>query len=673
MSERGEASDLARALGEQVAGEVRFDAGSRALYATDASNFRQVPIGVVVPRDVDDVEATVATCAAHDVPVVSRGGGTSLAGQCCNVAVVMDMSKHLRQVRWLSPEHRRARVQPGVVLDDLRDAAEEHGLTFGPDPATHNHCTLGGMIGNNSCGVHSVMAGRTSDNVAELEVLTYDGLRMTVGPTTEAELDRTVAAGGRRGEIYRALRELRDRHAGEIRARFPDIPRRVSGYNLDELLPERGFNLARALVGTEGTCVTVLEATVDLVESPPARSLLVLGYPDISTAGDHVTEVLEAGPVGLEGIDHRLVADMRRKGLHPDHLRLLPEGRAWLLVELGGASRDEADQAALAAMARLAGAGSAPACRLYDDPRQEAVVWEIRESGLGATARVPGRPDTWPGWEDSAVPPGRVGDYLRDLETLYRDHGYEASLYGHLGQGCIHSRVPFDLRSAEGMAHYRRFLEDAADLVVGHGGSLSGEHGDGQQRAELLPRMFGEELVAAFAQFKAIWDPTDGMNPGKVVRPSRLDENLRLGPSYHPTPVRTHFAYPDDDGDFAGRRCAAWGWASARRAGGGTMCPSYMVTREERHSTRGRARLLFEMLNGQELGGWRSPEVKEALDPGPPAPAPARGRPARRHPGRGDRGGPGAELRGHLPRRAGGAAAPRRGRPPPEHPGAHAG
>ncbi|MCB0963365.1 MAG: FAD-binding protein [Acidimicrobiales bacterium] len=599
-------------LAAAVDGEVRFDAGSKGAYATDASNFRQVPIGVVVPRTTDALVRAVEVCAAHDVPITHRGGGTSLAGQCCNAAVIIDGSKHLRRILDLDPEARTARVEPGVLLDHLRDAASAHGLTFGPDPATHDHCTLGGMIGNNSCGVHSVMAGRTADNVIELEVLTSDGERLVVGATEPDELDRIVAAGGRRGEIYAGLRDLRDRHAEEIRARYPDIPRRVSGYNLDELLPEKGFHVARALVGTEGTCVTVLSATVRLVPEPPARTTLVLGYPDVYSAADHVTEVMEAGPVGLEGIDHQLVDDMQRKDLHAEDLDLLPEGRGWLLVEFGGQTRDEADEAADALVRRLGADG--PTSKRYDEPAQEARIWEIRKSGLGATARVPARPDTWPGWEDSAVPPERLGDYLRDLKALYREHGVDGSLYGHFGQGCVHTRITFDLETPGGVEAYRRFLDDAADLVVSYGGSLSGEHGDGQQRASLLPKMYGDDLVRAFGEFKALWDPAGRMNPGKVVHPARPDQHLRLGADHQPRQVRTELALSADDGSLsrAAQRCVGVG--ECRRTDGGVMCPSYMVTLEEEHSTRGRARLLFEMLNGDEVDGVRSDAVEESLD-----------------------------------------------------------
>ena len=617
MNANALAADLRRVL----RGEVRFDDGSRALYATDGSNYRQPPIGVVIPRDVEDVIRAVAVCRQHRAPIFGRGGGTSLAGQCCNTAVVFDCSKYMNQVLGVDPGRRLGRVQPGTILDDLRHAAERDGLTFGPDPATHTHCTLGGMAGNDSCGVHSVMAqfagggARTADNIEELEILTYDGLRMHVGRTTDEQLRVIVAEGGRRGEIYVALKALRDRYADAIRASFPKIPRRVSGYNLPYLLPEHGFNVARALVGSEGTCVMLLEILTNLIPNPKSRTLLVLGYPDVYQAGDHVTEIMAHRPIGLEGMDDRLIEDMRKAGLHRGDVRLLPEGKGWLLVEFGGSSKEEADAAAHVVMDALARGKDAPTMKLVDDAREEALIWKIREAGLGATAHPSGGPSTWPGWEDSAVPPEQVGPYLRALRRLLEQHGYECDLYGHFGQGCIHTRIDFDFTSAAGIARYRAFMEQAADLVLSMGGSLSGEHGDGQARAELLPKMFGPEIIQAFREFKAIWDPAGRMNPGKIVDPYRMDEHLRLGVHSHPLPVHTHFQYPDDHGSFAHATMRCVGVGDCRRLEGGTMCPSFMATREEQHSTRGRARLLFEMLEGDPLtGGWQSEPVKEALD-----------------------------------------------------------
>jgi FAD/FMN-containing dehydrogenase/Fe-S oxidoreductase len=610
-----EAEALAASLRGVIAGEVRFDEGSRALYATDASNYRQVPIGVVVPRTIEDVVATLGLCRRYHAPVLSRGGGTSLAGQCCNVAVVLDFSKYLNRVLEIDAASATARVQPGTILDDLRAAAERHHLTFGPDPATHTHCTLGGMIGNDSCGVHSVMAGKTADNVETLDILTYDGERLHVGTTSEAELARIISQGGRRGEIYARLLALRDRYGPLVRERFPNIPRRVSGFNLEQLLPEHGFHVARALVGTESTCVTVLEASLKLVHSPASRVLLVLGYPDVYTACDDTMEIMHYGPLGLEGFDDRLVEDVRKRHLHPHGVALLPEGKGWLLAEFGGETREEARAAAERLMAALGRRSHAPEMRLLDDPAQTELVWKVRESGLGATARVPGMPETWPGWEDSAVEPAQFGRYLRDLRGLIDRFQYHAAFYGHFGQGCLHTRLDFDLATQAGIQKYRDFVYEAADLVIRYGGSLSGEHGDGQARGELLVKMYGPELVEAFREFKAIWDPDGKMNPGKVVAAYRIDQNLRLGTEYHPAEPATHFKFPDDDGSMPRATLRCVGVGKCRRLGGGTMCPSFMVTREEKDTTRGRAHLLFEMLRGDALThGWRDQSVRESLD-----------------------------------------------------------
>jgi FAD/FMN-containing dehydrogenase/Fe-S oxidoreductase len=613
---------LAEDLRRAIRGEVRFDDGDRALYATDGSNYRFVPTGVVVPRSIEDVVAAMEVCRRYDAAVVPRGGGTDLTGSATNTAVVIDCSKYLRQVIAIDPERREARVQPGTVLDDLREQADRAaGLTFGPDPSTHDHNTFGGMIGNDSCGVHSVLAAkvgpgpRTADNVKELEILTYDGLRLRVGPTSEVELARIIRGGGRRGEIYAGLKRLRDRYADLIRARYPRIPRRVSGYNLDELLPEKGFHVARALVGSEGTLVTVLEATVELIHSPPYRALVILGYPSIFEAGDHVPEIMSFGPVGLEAIDHFLIRNMRRKGLRVDDLRYMPEGKGFLLAEFGGDTREDARAQAERMMAALRAKPGAPQAKVYQESSVEEQVWKVREAGLGATARVPGEPDTWEGWEDSAVPPAKVGAYLRGLRKLYDKFGYRASLYGHFGQGCIHTRIPFDLKSQEGVRQYRRFMEEASDLCLSFGGSLSGEHGDGQSRGELLVKMFGPELMQAFREFKAIWDPRGRMNPGKKIDARPFTSDLRLGPGYNPIPVKTYFKYPEDRGSLARATTRCVGVGACRRTEGGTMCPSFMVTREEKHSTRGRAHLLFEMLQGNPLRDrWQSEAVKESLD-----------------------------------------------------------
>ena len=609
--------ELESALRKSVRGKVLFDSGSRALYSTDASNYRQVPIGVVVPLDTTDVEAAIAACRNFDAPVLSRGGGTSLAGQCCNVAVVLDFSKHLDRILHLDPATQRARVQPGIVLDRVREAAEQHHLTFAPDPATHSRCTLGGMIGNNSCGVHALMGGKTVDNVESMRVLLYDGTVLEVGATSEAELAAIIREGGRRGQIYVGLQKIRDRYATLVRERFPNIPRRVSGYNLDELLPENGFHVARALVGSEGTCVTVLETTLRLMHSPPCRVLVGLGFTDPFIAADHVPFILEHKPIGLEGFDGLLVDFMHRKNLAVHDIALLPDGRGYLLVEFGGESMEDALTQAHAMIQSCQKFSSSPRVRLYS--QQEATrVWHVRESALGATVFIPGEPNRWEGWEDSAVPVDRLGSYLRSLFTVMQRYGYSTPIYGHFGQGCVHMRFNFDFESAEGIGKYRRFLDEATDIVLAHGGSLSGEHGDGQARAALLPKMFGPELMQAFREFKALWDPTNRMNPGKLVDPIAVyqpQDNLRLGAGYQAQTVKTHFQFPEDGGSFSNATLRCVGVGACRKEKAGTMCPSYMATREEQHSTRGRAHLLWEVLQGElRPEGWQSEAVKDALE-----------------------------------------------------------
>jgi FAD/FMN-containing dehydrogenase/Fe-S oxidoreductase len=606
------AAELEQELRRVVKGEVRFDRGSRALYATDASNYRQIPIGLVVPRDDEDVVAAVAACRKFGAPVLPRGAGTSLAGQCCNVAVVLDFTKYMSRILELDPERKFARVQPGVVLDVLRNRAEAYQLTFAPDPSTHNRCSIGGMIGNNSCGTHSLLGGKTVDNIEELRISLYDGSQMTVGATSESELEKIVAQGGRRGQIYSELRAIREEYAELIRARFPKIPRRVSGYNLDELLPENGFHPARALVGTEGTCAIVLEAKVKLINSPQHRVLVGLGYKDAFHAADHVPEILEFKPIGLEGFEGSIVDGLRKKGA--PNLDLLPEGGGFLLVEFGSDEAHEANQSALRLMDRLKSSNVAPSMRLYS-AREAKAVWHIREAGPRAAAFAPGAPAEWEGWDDAAVAPEKLGGYLRDIRKLMNEYDYRGAFYGHFGHGCIHMRVTFDLESEPGIRRYGEFIERAADLVVAYGGSLSGEHGDGQSRGALLPKMFGPELVQAFGRFKRAWDPDNKLNPHKVVDAYLPTENLRLGADYHPLNPATHFQFPEDDGSLAKATLRCIGLGACRKTDAGTMCPSYIATREEEHSTRGRAHMLFELLQGEVLrDGWEDEHVKNSLD-----------------------------------------------------------
>jgi FAD/FMN-containing dehydrogenase/Fe-S oxidoreductase len=611
------AEKLRAELAARVDGEVRFDAGSRAAYAHDGSNYRQVPIGVVVPRNTEAAAAAVEVCREHEAPVLSRGGGTSLAGQCCNEAVVIDWTKYCNRLVDVNADSKTALVEPGAVLDNVNRALARYQLMVGPKPSTHVSCTIGGMIGNNSCGSTAQAYGKMADSVRRLEVLGYDGLRMWTGETSDEEYQRIIAAGGRAAELYRRLRQIRDAYLGQIRTRYPKIPRRVSGYNLDYLLPEMGFHVARALVGSESTLVTVLRAEIGLVDVPPCRSLVVLGYPGIAHAADVVPQVTKHDPLAVEGLDDTLISLEREEHLAADALEALPEGSGWLMVQFGGASEREAKDKAHALIDDLRSADGdyRPHVAYLDDPAAEDRLWNVREQGLGATAYPPGKHETHEGWEDAAVPPDRLGEYLRDFQRLLAAHRYEgAALYGHFGHGCVHTRIPFELRTDAGIAGYRSFVEEAADLVASYGGSLSGEHGDGQSRGELLPTMFGDEIVRAFGELKAAFDPGNRMNPGKVVAPYRLDENLTLRGWFPREPV-TFFSYPQDGGSFSGAAARCVGVGKCRGQQGGVMCPSYRVTHEEEHATRGRARLLMEMVRGEVVtDGWRSTDVRDALD-----------------------------------------------------------
>lgn len=591
----GQADELEQALRRAVHGDVSFDAASRALMTMDASNYRRVPAGVVAPRDADDVAAALAVCRERGVPVVARGGGTSIAGQATGLGVVLDFTRHMRRIVSLDPERRTAVVQPGVILDELRTAAGAHGLTFGPDPSTHSRCTLGGMIGNNSCGSHSVAWGTTADNVRELDVLTYGGERVRAAQGLD-----TLPA-----RLREALRSLAGDHLALLRTGFPELPRRISGYALDELLPEKNADVARALTGSEGTLGVLTEATVRLVEAPGARALAVLGYPDESAAAEAAHTLLPYGPLTVEGMAADLVAGASG----------LPKGGAWLFVEVGGTGREEA-YARAEEIARAA-AHATTDHTVVADPAGQRALWRVREDASGTATRMPDGSEAWPGWEDCAVPPARLGAYLRDFRALLNQHGLRGTPYGHFGDGCIHVRIDFDLMREAGVRVFRDFSTDLADLVVAHGGSLSGEHGDGLARAELLPRMYGDEMVGLFHRFKDLWDPGHGLNPGVLARPRRLDQDLRFDVLPR-RPVDVEFGYPHDGGDFSAavRRCV--GVAKCRNesvSGASVMCPSYRATGEEQHSTRGRARLLHEMLAGEVVrDGWRSEEVRDALD-----------------------------------------------------------
>ncbi|MFD4430847.1 FAD-binding and (Fe-S)-binding domain-containing protein [Nocardia sp. NPDC058497] len=590
MDEIRSAELLADALRGRVTCAV--DASTRRLaeYSSDASNYRVRPAMVVFPRHDSDVAATVTFAREHGLAVTARGGGTSVAGNAVGPGIVLDFSRHMRAIRAVDPEARTALVQPGVVLSDLQRRLRPDGLRFGPDPSTQDRCTLGGMIGNNACGPHALAWGRTSDTVRSLRVIDGTATQRVLG-TNLAEVP--------------GLSGFTNTNLAVLRTELGRFDRQASGYGLEHLLPECGSSIAKAFVGTEGTCGLLLEAEIELTPMPAATVLTVLGYPDIATAADDVAAVTRCAPLAVEGIDAGLVDRVRaHRGTVPE----LPRGRGWLFVETAGASAAEA----LAAAERLCREANADDYRIVTDPAATAALWRIRADGAGLAGRTPDGKPAWPGWEDAAVPPERLGTYLREFAALTREYEVDGLLYGHIGDGCIHVRLDFPI--ADAPQQFRSFLFEAAELVVRHGGSLSGEHGDGRARSELLAVMYSPAARAAFAGFKALFDPDDMLNPGVLVAPNPVDVDLRVA-GLRPLSPAGGFALSADSGDLstAVHRCVGIGKCRAdTRGSGGFMCPSYLATADEKDTTRGRARVLQEVVRG-ELD-WRAPAVEQSLD-----------------------------------------------------------
>ncbi|MGW6277551.1 FAD-binding and (Fe-S)-binding domain-containing protein [Kribbella sp. NPDC055071] len=611
--------DVARLLAglrQELRGVVADDPRTRALYAADGSNYRAVPDLVVVPSDVDELATAVALTAAAGAPVVLRGGGTSMAGNSIG-GVVIDASRHVNRILEIDPDARTATVEPGVVLTQLLAAAKPYGLAFGADPSSGSRATLGGMIANNACGAHSVAWGTTADNLRSLDVILADGNRLVL--ESAGDRARSAARPGREGELHRALQSFVDRHELLIGRRFGRFSRQISGYALQRLLPEYGYNVAALLSGSEGGLAATLRATVRLSELPKAKVLCVLGFADAIAAADCVPAVLRHHPLTMESINsdlvERLPAEVRDAAIRAG----LPAGRSWLLIELGADDEVLATRAAQALLDELgtttASTATDPRASLVPDPGAQSVLWRCRTDAAGLATRRADGAEAWGGWEDAAVPPERLGTYLRGLDELLGRHGLSGASYGHFGEGCMHMRIDFDLLSPGGIATYREFVEQATDLVVGLGGSVSGEHGDGRARSELLTKMYGADGVRLFAELKQLWDPARVMNPGMIVDPPPLDQAIRHDGPAKDRQLLTLFAYPDDGDDFAQaqRRCVGIG--KCRQTSGGVMCPSYQVTREELHSTRGRAHLLWEMLQSDVItDGWRSEEVRAGLD-----------------------------------------------------------
>ncbi|MEV0492033.1 FAD-binding and (Fe-S)-binding domain-containing protein [Streptomyces atratus] len=601
---------LTARLAETAPG-LRVESGPGALgqYAYDASNYRVPPQAVAFPRSTGDVVAVLWACKETGVPVTARGGGTSMAGNAVGPGVVLDFSRYMNRILDIDPVTGTARVQAGVVLDALSSATAPHGLTFGPDPSSHSRCTLGGMIGNDACGNRSVRHGRTSSHIEALEIVTADGVRAVADRVGLHPVDPEDAEHVARLEAD--VRRLIGDNLAPIRTELGRIPRQVSGYQLHHLLPEHGFDMARALVGTEGSCAVVTAATVRLVATAPASALLTLGYDDVVDAAEDVPEILRWNPTAVEGMDEAIVATMRaRRG--PDSVTGLPDGRAWLYVELDGDDEATVNARAAELLDVLKAQGRMTGGRVVESPAERRSLWRVREDGAGLAARLVDGGESWPGWEDSAVAPEDLAGYLRDFRKLLADHGLTGVMYGHFGAGCVHVRIDFDLATDEGRTAARRFLHEAAALVVAHGGTLSGEHGDGRARGELLEVMYSRRMIRAFAAFKEVFDPEGLLNPGVIVAPALLDADLAL---HQIQPLVTEFTFPHDEDGFAGaaRRCVGVG--RCRSDVGGVMCPSYRATGEENDSTRGRARLLQEMVRGETVqDGWRSTEVKDALD-----------------------------------------------------------
>ncbi|MCX4907432.1 FAD-binding and (Fe-S)-binding domain-containing protein [Streptomyces sp. NBC_00878] len=603
--------ELVTALRREVPSlRVDTSGGRRAQYAYDASNYRVPPLAVVFPVRADEVAGAHKVCHGLGVPVTTRGAGTSMAGNAVGTGLVLDLSRHMRRVLEIDASARTARVEAGIVLDDLQDAAAPHGLVFGPDPSSHSRCTIGGMIGNDACGNHSVRYGRTGEHLVSLDLVLADGTRATADRDGLHAVDE--AGRERVARLTADLRGIVDAGLATIRLALGRIPRQVSGYQLQHLLPENGFDVVRVLAGTEGTCATVVSATVRLMPKPPAALLIALGYDDVVDAAEDVPLILKFSPAAVEGLDEAIVATMRhRRGAAS--VTGLPEGRAWLYVDLDGDDPQQVAAEAERLLDELKAAGRMVSGRLITDQTERASLWRVREDGAGLAARLTDGSASWPGWEDAAVAPDQLAGYLRDFRTLMAEHRLTGVLYGHFGAGCVHVRLDFRPDTDEGRTVMRAFLTEAARLVVRHGGTLSGEHGDGRARSELLSVMYDRSMLAAFAAFKHAWDPEGLLNPGILVDPRPLDADLALNTSRTTTPSTVFALLEDPDGiTAAANRCVGVG--RCRSHTGGVMCPSYRATGDEQHSTRGRARTLQEMLRGALPGGWRSRETREALD-----------------------------------------------------------
>lgn len=593
--QHGSNEDLIRRLRKSISGDVDDGKRRRAEYSTDASNYRIVSQAVVFPKSREDIVGILEVAATFSTSVTMRGAGTSIAGNAIGSGIVVDTSRYFNRILEFDPSHRRARVEPGVILGEVQRIGAPHGLRFGPDPSTWARCSLGGMIGNNACGPHSLAFGKTADNILSLDVI--DGL----GRAFKATEDLQAVPG---------IKKFLARHETLIRKEFGRFGRQISGYSLQHLLPENGPSLAKTLVGTEGTCVLIQEAEIELVPLSKEPVLIVLGYPDMPSAADAVMKVLSFHPDAIEGLDSRLV-DAVRQSKGRKQLAELPEGAGWLLVEITGAEKAEV----LDRAEKIASNSDALGSKIVTSAKEMQSLWRIREDGVGLAGRTTSGRQTWPGFEDAAVPPEHLGNYLREFDQLLATYGFEGMPYGHFGDGCLHLRINFPLEKRD--SGLRPFMQDAARLVAKFGGSLSGEHGDGRARSELLPMMYSPEAINALAEFKGLFDPKNLLNPGIIVRPVPLDSDLRRTDAREV--IRPGgLAFLHDQGDFTKsiHRCVGIGKCRVDNQGTGDfMCPSFLATRDEKDSTRGRARVLQEMTNGGLIkDGWKSVEVEESLD-----------------------------------------------------------
>ena len=660
----GDRTDTAAVRAIAEAGvEVDASPRRRAEYSYDASNYRVPPVAVAFPRDAEQVRRVVCACRDTGTPVVPRGGGTGMAGNAVGSGVVLDLSRYMTRIGALDEAGRTVDVAPGVVLSELTshvEAVTDGRFSFAPDPSSRNRATVGGALGNDACGNHSVRYGRTSDHVSELDLVTADGAMLTATGSGLRATDPTDRHSVRRvAEISAGLTDLAARHRAALRLELGRIPRQVSGFALQHLLPEHGFDVARALVGSEGTCAVVVGARMKLVPKPAGALLVCLGYADVVDAAGDVMTILEYDPAAVEGIDDLILATMRwRRG--GDAVVGMPRGEAWLYVDLDGDDPGQVASRARELIERLRGAGRLIEGRIVPDPVERAALWRVREDGAGLSSRlapglVAGRSESWPGWEDSAVDPRNLAAYLADFRSLLAEFGLDGVMYGHFGAGCMHVRINFDLRSEEGVDTFRRYLVAAAELVVRHGGSLSGEHGDGRARSALLPIMYSPEMIRAFAEFTAVWDPAGLLNPHQIVDPADPAADLALhGVPRREWPTRLRFGdresapvvevpqvpgapeVPENEeaarpgaltaagadpaaaavDPFVEAAQSCIGVGRCRTSSVGVMCPSYRATRDEKDSTRGRARVLQEMIRTAPSvrQGWRSDDVREVLD-----------------------------------------------------------